>query len=51
MLKMNLETNINNLNYLRYMEHKDKENGENKGHFEREQTTSADKKEKNNFLS
>ena len=51
MLEMNLKCEINNVNYLRYMEHKDKENGENKVHFESEQTTSADKKEKNNFLS
>lgn len=27
MLKMNLETSINNLNFIRYMEGKDNENG------------------------
>lgn len=45
MLQINLETNINNINYLRYMEHKDNENGDLKGHFETDKTTSAEDQE------
>ena len=46
MLKMNLETNINNINYLRYMEQKEKEkeNEKRKRLLEREQTTSKENK-------
>lgn len=46
MLKMNLETNINNINYLRYMEQKEKEkeNEKRKKLLEREQTTSKENK-------
>lgn len=45
MLQINLETNINNINYLRYMEHKGDDNGENKGHFESDKTTSAEEQD------
>ena len=50
MLKINLETNINNLNYNMYMEHSNNEDGENKGNMESERATIEENhKEKNIF--
>lgn len=43
MLKMSLETSINNINYLRYMEGKDNENGVLNRNLESERAT-AEKK-------
>lgn len=51
MLKINLETSINNLNYINYMQYKDSENGENKRILESERATTKEKNKQKNIFS